>query len=161
MATLNQVMTQLRDPADGNYSAEVVGMNQDYQAIANWFNFRALINNPTPQGTVIDPVDDITELINLLASAEEEAAFRAGIDAIAMQQKLSGIIQFKTSPTIESLCDAMMGVSNASKALIKARCQRTVPDPNWPPQVPGPSRAELFQVPSPVLPEHIQNFFNP
>jgi hypothetical protein len=162
MATLAEVLTRLLDVNDGLYSSTVatMGTNSDYEGIANWFNARPMIANPTQQGMVPKPVKNIFVLTELLSDPTEVATFKENVELLRLQPYMSGLVAFEASSTIDEFCAAIKGLSEESKTAVLAECQKTMPDPNWQAQIPGPTRWESYQVPGPVTSTQVQGFFN-
>jgi hypothetical protein len=164
MATLDEVLTRLLDPNDGlnqqNPSVATMAAIYDNEGIASWFNARPMIANPNQQEMVPKPIKNIFVLTDMLSDPTEVATFKENLELLRLQPYMSGLVSFESTSTIDEFCAAVKGLSEESKAAILAECKKTIPDPNWQAQIPGPTRYTVLEVPGPVTASQVHNFLN-
>ena len=138
-----------------------IGQN-NYQAIANWFNRRPVIPNPEPQPSVKKPLANVIELLSLMQAQSDVDLFSQALDFMNRQNQLGGIVEFERVATPSEFLQYLSGkgfTQNSRQAII-ARLNETYPDPEWPSEVLGEPRYQSLGIRGPVTASDVQSVFN-
>ena len=128
-----------------------------YSQIAEWFNFQPLIDNPEPQGTIPDPVT-IPELLSL--TTPERAIELMGVPAYRDAVNAYNTGNFTDALAyINVMHDAAVITAQEYEAVL-TELSKTMPDPNYQPQILGEPRYLDYGFNAPITPEMVQGWLN-
>ena len=129
----------------------------DYSQIAEWFNFQPLVDNPEPRGTVPDPVT-IPELLTLTTPERAVELMELSIYKEALAAYNSGN-ERDALAFINTMHDANLITTQEYKAIL-TELSKTIPDPNYPPQILGNPRYLEYGFTAPITPSQVQGWLN-
>ena len=128
-----------------------------YSRIAEWFNFRPLIDNPEPQGTVPDPVT-IPELLSL--TTPERAIELMGVPAYRDAVNAYNTGNFTDALAYINVMHGAGVITDSERQSVLTELSKTMPNPNYQPQISGEPRYLDYGFSAPITPEMVQGWFN-